>query len=234
MAEEKVSEETAVTIRIPDARVYAQAGEMLAKKARAIWVASADDYQACGEDLRVIATKTKAINDALEPIISSAHQTHRQLTTLRNNALAPYDEAKRVFQAKMSTYKREEEQRIAAEKRRLEEEERRRQEALALEEAAKLEAIGDKKAAEEVVQAAIEAPPPVFDTPAPVPKVEGVSTRKRFVFSVVESHKIPRDFLMVNESAIRAVVNKLGKDAEKVIPGIEVREETAFATRAAY
>lgn len=224
-----------VAISIPSAKEFAQQGAAMIQKAKSIVVGTPEQYALCGEDLKLIATRVKTIGETLDPIISNAHKTHRQLTTLKNEALAPYEDAKRLIQGKMGAYKRAEEERAAAERRRLEEEERRRQEAAALEAAAQLEQQGDTKAADEVIQAAIEAPQPVITAPIAtpnVPKVSGVSARKRFVFDIVESAKIPREYLMVNEPAIRAVVARIGRDAEKLIPGIAVREEESFAARA--
>lgn len=61
------------------------------------------------------------------------------------------------------------------------------------------------------------------------PKVQGVSTRQSWAYEIVNEHHIHRDFLTPNHAAIRELVNAIGDDAEALVRGIRVFQETKIA-----
>ena len=56
-----------------------------------------------------------------------------------------------------------------------------------------------------------------------------VSTRKRWVATVEDETRIPRQYLKVDTAAINAAVN----DGVREIPGVRIEQETTLAVRAA-
>lgn len=92
-----------------------------------------------------------------------------------------------------------------------------------------LRAEREAKAAE-----AQAAPEPEFTAPmvpAKAAKVAGTATRKVYDFEVVDSTKIPDAFWCVDMEKIKAFVDKNGKMAEEIVPGITVTERTAVSVR---
>lgn len=123
--------------------------------------------------------------------------------------------------------------------REAEERARQEQEAQALARASELEAQGRTQEAEAVVQAAITATPEVSvpepELVVPTPEVVGtlqpekpsnVSYRKTWKFTVTDEAQVKREFLKIDEAAIRKVVTSLGRTAETVVGGIKVEEDT--------
>ncbi|HLF13209.1 MAG TPA: hypothetical protein VJA26_18570 [Gammaproteobacteria bacterium] len=102
------------------------------------------------------------------------------------------------------------------------------------EEAARLAeraAATENKAAEKAIEleqraAAIVAP--VIQREAP--KVAGLSMRETPKFEIVDASKLPREYLVADESRIRKVVNALKMDAN--IPGVRVWMDKTPASRA--
>lgn len=103
---------------------------------------------------------------------------------------------------------------IAAAKR-LKEEEAKRQ--------AEAERIAAERAAAPVC-VAVEAPPPVQ-------KVAGQTTTTVYDFEIVDKAKIPLQFLIPDEVAIRKTVKALKDQAAGVIPGIRIITKTQIGTR---
>lgn len=97
------------------------------------------------------------------------------------------------------------------------------------EKAAKAAAAGkEAQAAELATRAELVAAPMVSRAP---PKVAGLVARKVHKFEVIDPQLVPREYLSVDESKIRRVVNALGTSA--VIAGVRVWTEQSYASRAA-
>lgn len=127
---------------------------------------------------------------------------------------------------------KEEQERAWREKERKQREEAERLEAEGrAREAEAKKAIADRAArlAEERKQEAEEVyvPPPVVASTHK--KAEGISTRKTWNFRIVDANLIPRQYLSVNEKAIRSIVKALKDNTS--IPGVEVYCEEQMAVR---
>lgn len=72
-------------------------------------------------------------------------------------------------------------------------------------------------------QAVTAAPPP------PMPKAAGTSRRTTWTFTVTDPALIPREYLLIDEKKIGAVVRAMKADTN--IPGISVRSETDLSVR---
>lgn len=127
---------------------------------------------------RILAGKVKIVNDKLDPVIKKAHETHKALTTLKAEALAPIKEARDHLQSACYEYKRQEERRAQEEQRRREEEARKKAEA---DRQAEINRLKEEGATKKEIKAVAAAPVVVTPMPIVVPRVahvEGSSTRE--------------------------------------------------------
>jgi hypothetical protein len=76
-----------------------------------------------------------------------------------------------------------------------------------------------------------EAPAFLQEAPlvATAPKVEGVYARKVIKYRVTDINKVPREYLVVDNSRISATIKKFG--ATTKIPGIEIYQEETMVAR---
>ena len=208
--------------------------------AQELVVDSLDSEKTAWEIVNAIGAFEKAIVADFKPSKTGAHGAWKAICAQEAGHLDRLKEPGKIVRAKLSTWEgekrriqaeierkaREEAERATAELRRLaqeqaqkEAEERRLAEAVAAEEA------GDTAAAEELLEAPVEAAPVIVPTiVAPVmsaPKVEGAGAMvETWKFEITDPQAIPREYLSVNESAIGKVVQAL--KGETKIPGVRV------------
>jgi hypothetical protein len=210
----------------------------LATQATAIAVIDAASQERASELLLTVAAMRKEIADTWKPMKDAAFKAHRTICAQESTLDAPLLEAEKVLKQRISSFVAE--QRRAA----LEEEERQRKvlqaeaerlaaqesQRLAIEDAIALEAEGRPEEAEAVLAAPLPIAP-IYIAPAPVAPavaaVKGVSMREVWKFRIVDETKIPREYLTVNESAIRAVVDRTKGKIR--IPGIETYADQQVA-----
>ena len=104
-------------------------------------------------------------------------------------------------------------------------------EAAAVAEAESLQAIGETELAEQVIQQAVEAPPPVVVLPKETPKMKEMQARETWQFEVVDEKLVPREFMSPDPKKIGAVVRSQKKLAS--IPGVRIWSEKNFHGRTA-
>lgn len=203
---------------------------LLVQSANSIKVIDPTTQAQASEHLLAIAAMRKQVSNTFKPMKDAAFRAHRVICEQEAKIDGPLADAERVVKGQIGNFVAEQ-QRIAreAEKKAREAElERARLEAqaeserLALEDALVLEAEGNMQAAEAVM--ANPAPAPIrYVAPAPVApqvaQVSGVSMREDWDFRIVNENLIPREYLTVNESAIRAM-GKITKGKAK-IAGVE-------------
>ncbi len=73
-----------------------------------------------------------------------------------------------------------------------------------------------------------------FDIPlavvlAPI-KIAGISGRQEWDFEIADASRIPREYLMIDETKIRRVIKALGSEAN--IPGVRAFQKTVMSVRA--
>lgn len=169
--------------------------------------------------IRDLRTK---IAETFDPIISKAHQAHKEACSQKKKAEAPLIEAEAIITPKMGAYRTEQERKRQAEIRQQEEIARKAMEEAQLADAIEAEDNGD----------AVEARAIVDDDlmPLPIPKVEkmitpeGITFRENWYFEIMDAEKISRGFMIPDEKGIGQMVRTI-KDktrAEKMIPGIKV------------
>ena len=229
-------------------------GRELVQQAQAMAITDAASYGDAVGFARLVKAYLAEVDAFMGPICEQAHAAWKTAVGRRDGLKRFALDAERVIKGALTAWTQEQErlrreaeetarrererlegeerERVAAEQRRLqaEAEERRLLEALAAEQR------GDVQAAAKLLDAPVVTPPvaprPVFAPPAavaPAPKAEGVWYREEWDFEVVEPGRVPREYLRVDEVALRAVVKALRGKAQ--IPGVRVFVRTVAAVR---
>jgi hypothetical protein len=222
----------------------------LVSQAEAFQIVTLDDMNRLAEIGRTAHALVKDITDTFEPIIKSAHATHKQAIAKRDERLAPVEKAKTICAQKIGVFK----ERITAVNRiwlyigayamqaeaaRIAKEEEDRK----LAQAAELEKKGHTAIAEKMVEQIIERPAtapviPMRTQQAVTPKAAGTSERTAWKFEVTDVRALLEaaladDTLMAlvqpNEKEIGSWV-RAQKGAFKV-PGIRVYTESSVNFR---
>lgn len=194
-------------------------------QARAISITDNATYEKAAEILLVIKDIRKEISDTFTPIKRKMDAAKKEVLDQEKRADIPLQEAEGIIKPKIADYLAEQERIRKAEEDRLraiaekEEEERR------LIEAMELEAAGETEAAEEVISEPVYVPPPVVEKI--VPKIAGIVEKRTWTFEITDDSKLPRQYLVPDEKAIRAAVTSL-KDRCN-IPGVKVYPVTGIA-----
>ena len=199
-------------------------------QAQSITVETGEDYELACMFLQGIAGKKKQVEDVFGPIVRKAHEAHKEACAQMKKFTDPLAVAEMEVKRKVIVFRDEQERLRRQEEQRQAEIARKEQEQRAIDEAAQLEANGEKELAEIVLQDAASAPAPVAVVPSFVPKSSGISGRVEWDFRVTDETKIPREYLMVNLVAIRAVV-KAQKSMAK-IPGVQVFQKSNISVKA--
>lgn len=187
-------------------------------EAKTIKVKSVLTYKSAGEFAVACKEMEKTIGELYDPHVANAHKTHKDLTTARKRLLDPLVEARRIVEQSMSAW--DQAQRQLAQAKADEDARKEREQEIA----------DAKKSRDKELVKELQAAPLVTETVTRVvPKIEGVSSKAVVSFKVVDEKKVPRQFLMVNEAAIKAYIKLHGMNA--VITGVEVFEETKTQIR---
>lgn len=199
-------------------------------QAQQVSIASSVDYEDACIFLQLIANRKKQVEDAFDPIVKKAHETHKEACAQKKKHMDPLVMAELTVKGKVRSYVDEQERIRKAEELRIAAEAKVAADAAALVEAEQLAANGDKELADLVLENAANAPAPVTVLASSVPKFAGVSSRSNWTFRIIDEMLIPREYLMVNESAIRAVVKAQKKMTN--IPGVQAYDEGSVSVRA--
>ncbi|MCB1008450.1 MAG: hypothetical protein KDB94_06105 [Acidobacteria bacterium] len=202
----------------------------LEARAEAIRVISTEAHLVeAREILHLVSDYKSAVKKTFAEPKDMAHKLHKTIVAREKEALEPAEKIEGEVRAALKAHAEKlEEERRAAERAAAEEAAKRVAEQQArLAEAEALRAAGEEEVAEEVIEEASALfTDPMMAAPAPeAPKVSGLSTRKRYVFEVVDAARIPRRFLVVDRAAVQEIVNRSGEAAESIIPGIKVKTE---------
>jgi len=201
-------------------------------------------YVRASEFLLDIKRLRKEVDAAFDPIISKAHEAHREACAQKKKAEAPLAEAEQILKRGLVAWdteqerlRREEEQRLQ-ERARVEEEARRAQEAAALETAAN--ATGDESLRAEAEQLINEpSAAPAIALPRSTPKVAGLSYRENWTAQVIDLRALCRAIADGQQPttlvvACQPALNQLARalKAQLRVPGVKaVCEKIASAGR---
>ena len=183
-------------------------------------------YESAAFHLQAIKALRAEADEAFDPIIKKAFETHHEALAKKRHVTDPLVQAETILKSGMGVFD-DEQTRL-----REEEERRRREEAdrLAAElrqaEIQEAEATGASK---EELQALAEAPLPVMPIVVAAPRrVNGVSSRTAWKDEVTDLQALVR-FAAMNETAINGLARSL-KSAMS-IPGIRVTSESQISSR---
>lgn len=194
-----------------------------------------DDYAAAGEFGKLLKEKAAVVTSFFKPMKDSAYQAHRAVCDREKAMLAPLKKAETTIKKTMGEYLMEQERkRREAEEaaRRAAEEERERK----LQEAAALEAAGDKDGAEAAItEAVVMDEAAAYTVPATgKPKVSGVSTSKDWEIVNIDPKTVPLNFSGVELRPVdqAAVMRLIRASKGKIeIPGVTYREVAKMSFR---
>ena len=176
------------------------------------------------------------INLTFDPIISKAHETHKEAIAQKKKVEEPLVIAESWLNGQITHYKIEQDRILKEEEERLrqkavEEEMARRklEEDQRLAEAAALETMGAKDQAEQIMAEILQVneAPVIVQTPqVAISRVElkGMAMQTNWKFEIISEGLIPREYLTPDLTKIGGVVRAL-KDKTN-IPGVRVYPET--------
>lgn len=135
----------------------------------------------------------------------------------------PCAEAEKQLKSKILVFQQEENRKA----REREAELRRQAEEEALKEAEALAAQGDTREAERVIERAMDRPPVMSEARGPIRSSGGAAAgiRKTWTFEVTDEKLVPRQYLVVDEKAVKAAIAA----GERSIPGIRIFEKETVA-----
>jgi len=205
-------------------------------RARSLAIVTAADYVAAGELLKVIKGLRAEIGETFDPIISKAHEVHKEAIDQKRRVDAPLCEAEGILKPRIARYLQEQERLRQEEELRLRKIEQEEAERRQLEEAVALDAIGETTLANEILDAPI-VPIPVV-APRTVPKVQGIAMTTRYSASVTNLMDLVRavaagrapiqclkaDDVFLNQQA-RAMKEALS------YPGVRLNKESGISAR---
>jgi hypothetical protein len=191
----------------------------LLERAKSLVVNSVENYQTACEIVKGIAELRKMIEADFKPAKSSAYDTWKAICAQEKNHLDGLSEPDRIVRSKISDYNVEQERIRREEERKAREVAERQAEERKIQEAIKAEAQGRPELANTILDTPVVAAPIVVPK-ATVPKVEGVSMATTWKFEITDSSLIPREYLTVDETKIRKVVQALKEQSS--IPGVRV------------
>lgn len=185
----------------------------LQKTAAGMRVSNNDEYEAAAEFRRTVKLFISEVEERFAEPKASAWATHKAITKLEKETLEGPREAEAMVTRKVTAY--------------LDEQEKKRQEKERKLEAERLKELGRDKQATAVLEGRRDVTG--VSIASSVPKVEGLTTRQNWKFRIVDEKKIPREYLIPDETKIGQMVRTMKGDTN--IPGIEPYSETGLVNR---
>ena len=142
---------------------------------------------------------------------------------------APLAKAEAIIKPRIAQWSAEQEKIRLAEEKRLQEIARKEEEERQIDAAVHAEQSGNKEEAEQIIEAPVYVPPVVLAKTTP--KVAGISLTKQWKYRIVDESKIPRQYMIPNESMIGSIVRN--SKGVIIIPGVEIYSVDSVSSRAA-
>lgn len=224
-----------------DLQIIQRESTSMLDKAKGLTVLCDEDYTVAGEFIMGCKALQKKIEEYHNPIVAQWHDGHKASIQRRDQDLDPVKQAIRIASASALTYKQEQERLAREEAQRIERERIKREEEERLKLAAELEAQGKTEQAAEVVAQPIATPRPT-KIESPVPKVQGLSTRGKWVAEIVNPDLVGRKHCKPDQSLINITVqhkmyflkNPTPEQLQAIedeVGGIKIRWDEQFAGR---
>ena len=220
-----------------------QKGVMVLDQARTMVVTDEIGYIQAGEFIVGCKGLVSEIKAFFKPMKDAAFTAHRTICDRETTALKPVQQAIDAAGAAALPWKQEQDRLAREEAERQRQAMLKQREAEKLAEAEMLEKFGDTKAAEEKLQEAVIEPRRTR-VESTIPKVTGLSTRKRWTFKFTDPEKVVRKYCEPDKQKIQIhianyfsmIPRPTDEQVKKVadeISGIEVFQEETFAGRVA-
>lgn len=218
-----MSDETAVSVEVLRSEVAP-----VVQRATALAVTTPDAYAGAADFLKAVKAAQKRVTDFFGPMKAKAHAAWKEITATEASTLTPLTEAEVMVKRKMLNYAQAEEANRQAEQRKLQAaaDEAARKERERLEkEAAKLKT---PELREQRMEQAAAVVAPVVEVASVRPVVTGQSIRKTWRARVVDAKAVPREWLVVNDTALQA----FARSTKGAVPvaGVEFFEEASLAS----
>lgn len=191
-------------------------------------IKSARAYEEAATLLKSIKGQLASFEEARTKITKPINDGLREVNAQHRATVAPLLADEIVIKNAMIRYSDEQD--------RIREEEQRRQNEIARKEQERLQAIADRAQAkgqedkaEQFQQRAAQVVAPIAQQAAP--KVGGIAVPLVWTFDIIDASLIPREYLDVNETRIRKVVQAMQGNTK--IPGIRVRQVKRIAAGSA-
>lgn len=204
-------------------------------KAESMVIKDDEAYKAAGVFGRTLKQKAADVMEFFKPMKDSAYKAHREICEREKSMLTPLKNAEQILKKAMSVYtmeiekrRREEEERL----RKIAEEEARRK----LEEAVKLEAMGEKQAAESAMLDAqfTEQIGRSVTIHAEKPQAEGVSTSVDWEIADINANEVPLSVagVLIRPVDVAAVMKLIRASKGTIqIPGITYKKIAKMSFR---
>ena len=198
---------------------YRKDVSLVEQRVLALEIKDADDVTEATNLLSYISSTKKNIEETRKSMVKPINDGLKAINDWFKRFSAPLETADGLLRKKVLVYRQQQEQIRRAEEERLRK--------LAEAEQKKLE----KQAKKDGVMAP-PPPPPVMIIPEQARTVHSdmgaVSAKLVWDFEIEDENKVPRNFMIVNEKAIRAAV----KAGVRNIPGVKVFQKEELAVRA--
>lgn len=182
-------------------------------------------YEAAGNMLVIAKALAKEIREYFRDLKRDAKKAHQNLIDREKDELTPLLEAQAILTRGLDAY----EEKIRREAEEQEALARKAAEDAALERAEKLEDAGMHEEAE----VTLERGGQVVAPPAEAPKVNGLSSHRKWDFEIIDEEKLERVYTMPDVVKIRRIVTAHGENAPELIGkgSIRVFQKTVRAAR---
>lgn len=188
----------------PETQAIIKQSESLAAQLQSFKITNQDEYTTAGEYLKSVKSATKQLEELRVSMTKPLDESKKRIMDFFRKPLDILAQAESTLKKGVLTYQQEQERKRREEEARLAEIQRKEAEKLA-KKAEKAEAKGNTEKAEELRQQAQETQMITPTVANKVEKVAGISTKKIWRFKIVDTNKIPRQYLIPNEKMLGQV-----------------------------
>lgn len=212
-------------------------------QAQGLVVSNEAEYVQAGEFIMGCKSLIAEVKAFFKPMKDKAFAAHREICNKETSTLNPVEQAIKVAGDRALPWKQEQDRLAAIEAERIRQEKIRERGALKLEEAEFLEHIGDTAGAQQAIEQAV-VEPRRSKIESTIPKVAGLSTRKKWTFRYISPDQVARKYCGPDDQIIKFTIGNYFaripnptreqiEKLEKEVGGIEVFQEEVFAGRTA-
>ena len=198
-----------------------QSTEVTVREARSIKVTDRQSYERLAGYVPLLKKAVNYFEELYRPRIRQADDVTKALRADMRKLQAPAEETIAYANKELKGFEDAEERRARAEAVRVAEEQRKKDEEKRLELAELAEQAGEKKLAEQILNAPPEEP--IVHVQPNIPKVEGRHYREDWKFQIINPRELPESYKMPDEKKIGGVVRAM--KAATNIPGVRVYME---------